>query len=434
MSNTLVPANGGPNFAQQGSVDWIALSRSTLSFSVEVLSRFSKAGVEMITVAMGQAIFSSFNIPPSGQKRLSDAISKLKSFSSYGQVLWFGFGIKPIVRTLCETEQGSACAAICACLSVSYDSSYASQVLKVLADSSPAPKHLTPALPQWAAMFNVCAGAINDSQFPKLVEGFSSLLGHPSRGVEIRALQEPTTATALAGAIQELAKVSNGSLQNVTFEGGADCGWLAAVAQWLLDLRVEIIDGSGAHLYSTMPVDNNAEAQVTVIQNLNKNQHQANIVSRSFAVPPGALCFRLLHETLSDEVSQPLFSKGRSNWSSILHDTFGTSVKLLFSDDMAQIVAIFFSHALVTKGQYTPLGTVSPWGNCHGWEYEVARFFEFSARRLPETSNMLQAVNQHPRRFKQPLFPESFQISFPTTLRPYCACIDCKIGTSILRS
>lgn len=50
-SSALVPTSGGSNFAQQGAVDWVALSKSSLSFSVEVLSRFSKAGVELITVA-----------------------------------------------------------------------------------------------------------------------------------------------------------------------------------------------------------------------------------------------------------------------------------------------------------------------------------------------------------------------------------------------
>lgn len=67
---------------------------------------------------------------------------------------------------------------------------------------------------------NVCGGALTGSQFSALVEGFSSLVGFPCRGREIRPLQESTNAKALAGALLELAKVSNGKLNNVTFEGG----------------------------------------------------------------------------------------------------------------------------------------------------------------------------------------------------------------------
>ena len=112
------------------------------------MSRFSKAGVEMITVAMGQALFSGFKVSPVGQKRLSDAVAELKAFSSYSNVLWFGFGIKHVVRTLCETEKGATCAGICACLSISYNSFFASKVLKVLANGSLAPNTLTPSLSQ----------------------------------------------------------------------------------------------------------------------------------------------------------------------------------------------------------------------------------------------------------------------------------------------
>jgi hypothetical protein len=170
----------------------------------------------MITVAMGQAIFSGFKIPPDGQRRLADAIAKLKAFSSYGNVLWFGFGIKHIVRTLCETEQGATCAAICACLSVSYDSFIASQVLKAITDESTAPGSLTPALSQWGALVNVCAGAVEDSQFPMLVEGFSRLIGDTTQGCIRRPLHTATTAKALAGALKELSKVSDGSLRSVS--------------------------------------------------------------------------------------------------------------------------------------------------------------------------------------------------------------------------
>lgn len=90
--------------------------------------------------------------------------------------MWFGFGIKHIARTLCETEQGAACAGICACLSLSYDSLFASKVLKALADASLVLDTLTPALSQWEALMNVCAGVVTDSTFSNTVEGFSACL------------------------------------------------------------------------------------------------------------------------------------------------------------------------------------------------------------------------------------------------------------------
>ncbi|KAE8444043.1 hypothetical protein EG329_000911 [Mollisiaceae sp. DMI_Dod_QoI] len=295
LVNTGQGGGGGANFAQQGSVDWVSLSQSTMSFSIEVLSRFSRAGVEMITVAVGQAIFSRFNVPPDGKRRLAEAVAKLKAFSSYGNVLWFGFGIKHIVRILCETEQGAACAAISACLSVSYDSFLASQVLKALTDECMAPRSLTPALSQWGALIDICSGAVEDSQFPMLVEGFSRLIGDIDQGPNRRPLHTPTTPKALAGALKELSRVSNGSLRSVTFEGGIDCGWIAAVAQWLLCLRVEIVDASGNCVYTTSTASG-FHPQVTLIQNLSSisNSPKITLLSRSYLVPPGSLCFGLV--------------------------------------------------------------------------------------------------------------------------------------------
>ena len=124
--------SGSTGIVQQRTVGWASLSRPSFTFSIEVMSRFAKAGVEMITCAMGQALCSRFNVPAEGRKRVADAISKLKAYSSYGQVLWFGFGVKHVVRSLGETEQGVACEALCACLSVSYSTEVGAQILSAL--------------------------------------------------------------------------------------------------------------------------------------------------------------------------------------------------------------------------------------------------------------------------------------------------------------
>jgi hypothetical protein len=180
-----------------------------------------------------------------------------------------------------------------------------------------------------------------------LVEGFSSLVGFPSKGREIRPLQEPTTATALAGALLELAKVSNGTTRSVTFEGGADCGWIAAVAQWLLGLRVEIFDAaSGDCLYSTSSSGGETESQVIILRNFLSSGACTAVSRRSFIVPPGALSFRLFHETLSENSTQHFFSKGRSKWNTILQDAFGSSIQDLFTKEVAPKFAGFLCSAL----------------------------------------------------------------------------------------
>ncbi len=256
---------GNAAFAQQGTLDWAALSSSSFTFSVEVMSRFSKAGVEMITCAMGQAMCSQFNVPPEGQKRVTDAISKLKAYSSYGQVLWFGFGMKHIVRSLCETKQGATCAALCACLRVSYSTEMSARVLSVLCDQLLPSDGLSPALPQWAALIDVCSGTLSPSKFPVMVDGFCRLALADRRPHS--QCYKATTVDALAHALAELSKVSNGSVSSITFQGGYDCGWIAAVAEWLLCLKVKVLTEEGNCLYWQDSSQTDDSAQVIIIFN-----------------------------------------------------------------------------------------------------------------------------------------------------------------------
>lgn len=189
--------------------------------------------MEVITVAVGQAIFSRFSVPPDGQRlvRSSRGDRKIEGLLVVWRALWYGFCIKHIVRILCETEYGATCAAICACLSVSYDSFLASQGLKALADEYTPPGRLTPALSQWCAFIDVCSGALKIPNFQCLWKDSLALQVTGTRGIR-RPLHTLTTGKALAGVLKELPRASNGSLRIVTFECGIGCGWIAAVAQW----------------------------------------------------------------------------------------------------------------------------------------------------------------------------------------------------------
>ncbi|OBT48782.1 hypothetical protein VE00_00700 [Pseudogymnoascus sp. WSF 3629] len=387
MSTAIVPIGGSENsnvFTQQGTVDWTLLSGSTVNFTIEILARLSKAGVEPITAAMGQAIFAGFNLDPDGQIRFSDTISRLKAFSSYGNVMWFGFGVKHIIRTLSETEQGATCAAICACLSVSYDKFFCSKVLKALADQQKAPNSLMPSLSQWAALANICSGAVSSSRFPQLVEVYSRLT-QSYDGDSRYALQETTSPDELARAILELGKVSSGTVQSVTFIGGVDCGWLAALAQWLLSLRVDIVAVDGSVLYSSRTsVDPSYYPQVSIVQRLGRNgQGKSTLIKKSVFVKPGRLFFDVKGDLAFDQ--RHFFSAGRSEWPTILHDTFGADFDALLHPEMiqdfAELLCCGFSASDSENGQRH----VEPWGGLSTTSTESRLSqLSFAAQRLPE--------------------------------------------------
>lgn len=176
MSSALVPSSGFTNFAQQGSVDWVALSNSSVQFSVAVLARLSKAGIDAFTLPSGRAICCKHALEPRAQELVAEAIHKAKKYGSYRDLIWFGFGIKDIVSDLADTEKGLTLVALCAALSTTYDSMFVAKVIREVCVLCKAPQSFTPALRQWRMLVDLCAGILTSSRFVTLANGFRLLI------------------------------------------------------------------------------------------------------------------------------------------------------------------------------------------------------------------------------------------------------------------
>ena len=174
MSGALVPASS--NFQQQGSVDWVELSGRTVHFSVAVLARLSKAGIDPFTLQVGRAICTNFSLDPVAQQRISEAIQALRKYGSDGDIIWFGFGVKHVVTDLAETEQGLTLVALCAALSSTYDLLCGARVLRELCGLCEAPQATPPAIRQWKILVDLCSGILNSGHFALLLEGFRRLV------------------------------------------------------------------------------------------------------------------------------------------------------------------------------------------------------------------------------------------------------------------
>lgn len=80
-NSSLIPATSpGFTFPQQGSFDWVSLSKETISFSFQVLQRLSAEGVDPYTLAIGNVVGNSFRLSATGRQNIDSAISSLKSF------------------------------------------------------------------------------------------------------------------------------------------------------------------------------------------------------------------------------------------------------------------------------------------------------------------------------------------------------------------
>ena len=428
-----MPVNNGgssPHFSQQGTVDWVSLSNATFTFSVEVMSRLSKAGVETITFAIGQTLFMKFTVPPDGQKRVTDAVSKLKACSSLGDVLWFGFGLKHVIRILCETEQGVICTGICACLCVSYDSDFRARVFQSMCGKVIGHEGLRPSLPQWAALINVCAGSLAHSMFPDRVEGFCRLAhAQYTAGFQRNGVFGPTTPEALADAILSLSKVSNGTQTSTTVSGGPDCGWLAAIAEWLFNLRVEVKTESGQTLYWQGTNYDGATPQVTIVFASDEPAPTITlqVVNRTFRLPFGK--FNPFNSALH---KRSLFIPGRSSWSTILGDTFGSTFRLLISPPLiAQSASLIFAALPRPKDQtrfhardwemlnpwMTPQTNFSEPRDLRMQNAERS-FLDNAVARLPELAPLLEHRDTRPNTVRR-------DDDFDLTLKSLCDCCQC---------
>lgn len=112
----------------------------------------------------------------------------------------------------------------------------------------------------------ICAGAVTYSKIPILVQGFSNVLILRDQNSQSPSVQEAADPITLGNALLELMKVSRGTIRSIAVEGGMDCGWLATIAEWLLDLRVSIVSRRGQFLYSQLHDTGDSHTQVNFIR------------------------------------------------------------------------------------------------------------------------------------------------------------------------
>lgn len=377
MSGPLVPSSPAAGFSQQGQVDWVELSSKSVQFSVAVLSRLSRAGIDAYTLHVSRAICLGFALDPIAQERITDAIFRLKKYSSYGNLIWFGFGVKHVVTDLAETEEGLTVVALCAALTTTYDSTYSARVLRELCVLQKAPESFTPALRQWKAIVELCSGILNHSHFVLILNGFRRLILSQSDMPDLRFPQCPTPPTDLAKAILTLARVSSKNLVNVTFTGGLDCVWLAALGEWVLSLDVGIVNPSGLSLHRSR-LGTGVLPQVTIFcsDEITTGIKPDLIVSKALIVPRGKAIIHSRME-INEEPRPGNYLNWRSPWSSILHDAFHGEADTLLTNETGRQFALYL--------ECMSLNPSGPLSFYHENRHD-RRFLAFASKQLPEVA------------------------------------------------
>ena len=317
-----LPQNQGSGFVQQGSVDWVSLGQSQFSASVAVLGRLSSAGVEPLTVAVGQAICSGIPLGIHGEKVLAEAMSRLRACSSFGDVVWFGVGVRHILRVLVQTSQGASLVALCAGLSEGHNLSTSALVLYEMAKRFGSPRDLSPSFTQWEALVKVCSSVFSQSTLGLRIHQLLKLGGY----VGVSGVVGAGHPQDMAEILLAVGRVATGSLKEISIMGGPGCSWVAAFADQILGLKVAVRSDEGAILWTNY--DASFDQGHISLQFCTREPTEAiSCVGRIFYVRHGdefiQQCFQGLKDLNDSRMGSMPFLGGRVQWDSMFSETFG---------------------------------------------------------------------------------------------------------------
>jgi hypothetical protein len=246
---TLNVISQAPTFTQTGSWNMVDLSAAPIKGTLSALSRYSAARVNPYVATMGQIICSKFQLSVHGRHNIDDAVQKLKVVGTLGKTLEIGFAIEDIVRMMAKTDEGRLCIAFCSSLIECYSEDMAVQILVEMAALVEVNGDYKPASQSWKELLSACAGTLAATKFPVLAEHFMQLTktqkalgvyhGYDSSPDIVRSCSNPKD---IAKALNRLAALTRGDIRSTILVGGNDIGWLAAIAQWLFDLKLVIYE------------------------------------------------------------------------------------------------------------------------------------------------------------------------------------------------
>jgi hypothetical protein len=309
-------------FQQQGQLDWVSLSRGGISFSLGVLSRFSAASVDAYTVTVGHFIGSNFELSQAGRQNIERCLLNLRAFRGYGDVLWFGFGIKHLIRALSTTEQGATLVALCAALGETFPDDLSADILSNVAKNS-ANLKIMPALTEWRSLVRSCAGLFAASAFPLRVETLMRM--QIDRITPTSQDGDHVDSSDIATALLGIGKVSCGTWTSIAINGPGEAGWLAALAEWLFGLTVTITDEAGNLKYTSQADGQLANVNIfyNTTANQSSNTRSLQVVNKSFELRTVTELFSTARMPDTRSRSEWISTCGRVEWRECLSATFG---------------------------------------------------------------------------------------------------------------
>jgi hypothetical protein len=249
------------------------IAKLPVEHAVAMLSRYAAGRVNPYTVLVGEAMGLTFRMGRQGRLNLETALSKLPTVSTYGNTLEIGFGVEDVTRMMAKSDGGAMQLGLCAALKECFSDDVAIEVLLELARFTRADSQWMPSNLEWRNLLDACAGVLAASNFGMRAEHFMALASGERRLSAFGSLEASpevvrgcSAPKSLADALVALGRLSFGRMDAVTIRGGPSAGWIAAIAEWFLDLRIIIVDeATGSTLYTNHTDLQNTQVRISFL-------------------------------------------------------------------------------------------------------------------------------------------------------------------------
>ncbi|KZO99569.1 hypothetical protein CALVIDRAFT_533988 [Calocera viscosa TUFC12733] len=345
-SSNALSTGTGNSFQVQGQVDIPSIGTLTYDAASALLARTVDCGIEPHTLTAAYAIGARVALGPLAADNVFRAVRDLKVAAAFQQVLWFGFGIKHLIRRMVESKEGLGVIGLIGCMSECYPAPVCVSILERLFPAMDLPVQLAPSQDQWRRLVEALSGALSSSYFGFLLEkitddcpGLPTAITFPppstsakSKRPTYRQLQ-PVPVKELVEALHQALHLSTSTGGSIHLIGGPDCGWVAAVAHWLMDLTVKIHKPNSVMVLGGRS-RHEIMLEVTYADGLQLKQ--VKVAERCYVIPGGQDLLRQFSH-VSQTPLQPAGDYGRVSWEKALSRTFGPAAEeLLFGPGSAE--------------------------------------------------------------------------------------------------
>lgn len=333
MANTTTgPLSAGSqgSFPQTGPLSMAEIVKLPVQASIAILSRYAAGRVNPYTVLVCESLCRGFQLTAQGRANIETAIASLTTVGAVGTALEFGFGVEDLTRSMAKSEQGTIVLVLCAALREVYSLDISTEVLLEMARLSKVGGEWMPSSLEWKAMLQACSGVLAATRFGVRAEVLMQLANEGQRLGAFQRLEatpqdlrDCSSPKSIAEALIAMAAVSRNEMQSITLVGGPDTGWLAAVAEWVLDLNISISDSQGEVIYTN--INGTESAQIEIIYGRQATDLQDVVVQgRTYVL-------KEISEILGKEAKTSIATtvSGRLEWKTALRSTFLSDFKKL---------------------------------------------------------------------------------------------------------